>query len=122
MNFETLINEIISGKDICIEYSKINGKETIKINGEKIEPQPIKKEIEKYKSLIEKIDDCLFMDVCDEMANIFYLKNFEDLLAKDSYNDEEITVIEQCLDVFYKTLKKKATEKIEELNNLISQC
>lgn len=75
-----------------------------------------------YKELLNKIDDCLFVEVLDELREYnIDIKKFDELLDKEDRTEaEEILVsfyIEFTNDIIREHIEKKIQELVELLDN-----
>lgn len=121
-NMEEILNALLNGEIKSLEYSFIDGKETLKINGEEIkneEESKIQSLIKEYKENIELLDDCTFVEVIDETP--FDLKHFDTLLNKKSLTKEESKYVEEAIKHMNNSIHNKLEEKIKDLTELIKK-
>nr|DAM35180.1 MAG TPA: hypothetical protein [Bacteriophage sp.] len=121
-NMEEILNALLNGEVKSLEYSFIDGKETLKINGEEIkneEESKIQSLIKEYKENIELLDDCTFVEVLDETP--FDLKHFDTLLNKKSLTKEESAYVEEAIKHMNNSIHNKLEEKIKDLTELIKK-
>lgn len=120
-NIEEILNALLNGEIKSLEYSFIDGKETLKINGEEIkkEESKIQTLIKEYKENIELLDDCTFVEVLDETP--FDLKHFDTLLNKKSLTKEESKYVEEAIKYMNNSIHNKLEEKINNLTELIKK-
>lgn len=121
-NMEEILNALLNGEIKSLEYSFIDGKETLKINGEEIkneEESKIQSLIKEYKENIELLDDCTFVEVLDETP--FDLKHFDTLLNKKSLTKEESEYVEEAIKHMNNSIHNKLKEKIKDLTELIKK-
>lgn len=121
-NMEEILNALLNGEIKSLEYSFIDGKETLKINGEEIkneEESKIQSLIKEYKENIELLDDCTFVEVLDETP--FDLKHFDTLLNKKSLTKEESEYVEEAIKHMNNSIRNKLEEKIKDLTELIKK-
>lgn len=121
-NMEEILNALLNGEIKSLEYSFIDGKETLKINGEEIkneEESKIQSLIKEYKENIELLDDCTFVEVLDETP--FDLKHFDTLLNKKSLTKEESEYVEEAIKHMNNSIHNKLEEKIKDLTELIKK-
>ena len=121
-NMEEILNALLNGEIKSLEYSFIDGKETLKINGEEIkneEESKIQSLIKEYKENIELLDDCTFVEVLDETP--FDLKHFDTLLNKRSLTKEESEYVEEAIKHMNNSIHNKLEEKIKDLTELIKK-
>lgn len=121
-NMEEILNALLNGEIKSLEYSFIDGKETLKINGEEIkneEESKIQSFIKEYKENIELLDDCTFVEILDETP--FDLKHFDTLLNKKSLTKEESEYVEEAIKHMNNSIHNKLEEKIKDLTELIKK-
>lgn len=121
-NMEEILNALLNGEIKSLEYSFIDGKETLKINGKEIkneEESKIQSLIKEYKENIELLDDCTFVEVLDETP--FDLKHFDTLLNKKSLTKEESEYVEEAIKHMNNSIHNKLEEKIKDLTELIKK-
>lgn len=121
-NMEEILNALLNGEIKSLEYSFIDGKETLKINGEEIkneEESKIQSLIKEYKENIELLDDCTFVEVLDETP--FDLKHFDTLLNKKSLTKEESEYVKEAIKHMNNSIHNKLEEKIKDLTELIKK-
>lgn len=126
MDLTELINLLTHSDNISIEYSNIDGKESLKINGKEIENKEsfddseIKAKIEKYLKDIESIDDDLFVSVIESIKEI-NLGEFDDLCKQDSFTEEEAEIVNKDIDFMYNRIKEEIMSKVEQLADLYNK-
>ena len=119
MDLEKLIELILQNPDnICIEYSNINGEETLKVNGETLSDLT-KEEIEHYKNIIDSIDDCTFEEIVDELKDMIDLSEFSKML--DTYPNCDHNLLKGYINQSYTVIKDKIESRIEQLNEILNQ-
>ena len=121
-NMEEILNALLNGEIKSLEYSFIDGKETLKINGEEIKNEvesKIQSLIKEYKENIELLDDCTFVEVLDETP--FDLKHFDTLLNKKSLTKEESEYVEEAIKHMNNSIHNKLEKKIKDLTELIKK-
>lgn len=121
-NMEEILNALLNGEIKSLEYSFIDGKETLKINGEEIkneEESKIQSLIKEYKENIELLDDCTFVEVLDETP--LDLKHFDTLLNKKPLTKEESEYVEEAIKHMNNSIHNKLEKKIKDLTELIKK-
>ena len=121
-NMEEILNALLNGEIKSLEYSFIDGKETLKINGEEIkneEESKIQSLIKEYKENIELLDDCTFVEVLDEIP--LDLKHFDTLLNKKSLTKEESEYVDEAIKHMNNSIHNKLEKKIKDLTELIKK-
>lgn len=127
MDFEKLINFILNNpKNISIEYSNINGEEKLVINGEEIKEESfddskIKEEVKNYKDIVENLDDCLFLEIVEDMSEMVDVKTFDELLEQDSYTEDEAEIVSQMMNITKAVIYEHVVQKIQDLKEILEQ-
>lgn len=115
---EELNQEI--GDNPRIEVSEKDGYVSLKL-ANSIDDN-VKNKIANYKKNLDMLDDCIFIDVLDELATYHVnLKQFDELLNKEELSgSEEIYVL--CLINFTNSLiRQHILNKIKDLNELVDK-
>lgn len=82
----------------------------------------IKDKIANYKENLDILDDCIFVDVLDELTTYNVdLKQFDELLNKEELTESEETYISYLIDFTNSLIRQHIRNKIEDLNNLINR-
>lgn len=80
----------------------------------------IKEKIANYKRNLDLLDDCIFVDVLDELPTYnIDLKQFDELLNKEELTESEETYVSYLIDFTNSLIRQHITNKIEDLNELI---
>ena len=80
----------------------------------------IKKKIANYKRNLDLLDDCIFVDVLDELPTYnIDIKQFDELLNKEELTESEETYVSYLIDFTNSLIRQHITNKIEDLNELI---
>lgn len=108
----------LNKKDGVINISVTSNNENI---NETFDDSRIKEVIRKYKERIEELDDCLFVDVVEDMGKSFDIREFNCLLDKDSYTEEEALEIADKIDVSIDIIRKHLENKINKLVNVYNR-
>lgn len=128
--FEQIISLIEKDPlNITVEYSNNNGKESLIINGDEVklkeeetfDDSEIKNKISKYKEIVESLDDCMFFDILEDIKDSLDLNTFNELLEQPSYLEEEASILDNMIEYVYTVIHKHITNKIEDLEELLSQ-
>lgn len=128
--FEQIISLIEKDPlNITVEYSNNNGKESLIINGDEVklkeeetfDDSEIKTKISKYKEIVESLDDCMFFDVLEDIKDSLDLNTFNELLEQPSYLEEEASILDNMIEYVYTVIHKHITNKIEDLEEILSQ-
>lgn len=127
MDLEKLFNLICSSPNIKIVYTNINGEEKLLVNDEEVvneEPyddSEIKKMIAEYKENVDLLDDCLFLEIFEELGEDMCLKELDALLRQDSYTEEEADLVKGKIKYIYTCIKEHLYNKIDSLYELASR-
>lgn len=130
MNLETMLNNLFeviykNPENLSIEYSNVNGKESLKVNGEEylkdFDDSVIKTKIANYKKNIEALDDCLFVEAMEEIEDEYDLKEVDELFNQESYTQADANLIDDFIKMFNTTIHDKIIDKIDELSNLLEK-
>ena len=125
MNLEHIINYLMQNPDnVKIEYSCVNGQESLKINGKDIESleedDVFTKKVNHYIDIVDRLDDCSFMDVLDSIKEEIPLKEFSDSLSKKNLSLEEKALCMARIDFVTGHIREQLTKKIEDLQSIIA--
>lgn len=126
--FKLLFN---TPENICIEYSNIDGKESLKINGEDFTNTPkeeevyddtsIKEYISKYKDNIQALDDCTFVEVIEEVEDTIDIQTLDSLLNQDSFTKDDAELIHRQIQIINTVIHEKLVNKIQDLQELLDR-
>ena len=118
--FQDLLEEIKQefGDNSRIEVSEENGCFSFKLV-ETLDTN-IKDKIANYKRNLDLLDDCIFVDVLDELSiyNIS-LKQFDELLNKEKLTESEETYVSYLIDFTNSLIRQHILNKVKDLNELI---
>ena len=123
-NMEEILNALLNGEIKSLEYSFIDGKETLKINGEEIkneEESKIQSLIKEYKENIELLDDCTFVEVIEEVEDIIDIQTLDSLLNQDSFTKDDAELIHGQIQIINTVIHKKLVNKIQDLQELLDR-
>lgn len=118
--FQDILEEIKQefGDNSRIEVSEGNGCLSFKLV--KTPDTNIKNKIANYKRNLDLLDDCIFVDVLDELATYnVNLKQFDDLLNKEELTESEETYVSYLIDFTNSLIRQHILNKITDLNELI---
>ncbi len=106
------------GDNSRIEVSEENGCLSFKLV--KTLDTNIKDKIANYKRNLDLLDDCIFVDVLDELSTYnVNLKQFDDLLNKEKLTESEETYVSYLIDFTNSLIRQHILNKITDLNELI---
>lgn len=124
MNLEKLLELLFNNPDnISIEYSNINGKEKLLVNGEDLMNQgtsyddsEIKEKIANYKAKIEKLDDYIFEKVIDEAEKrCFNLHKMNKGLELNQYTLQDAQYANDVITLMTELVKEVIQNEIQKL-------
>ena len=80
----------------------------------------IKEKIANYKRNLDLLDDCIFVDVLDELPTYnIDIKQFDELLNKEELTESEEIYVSYLIDFTNSLIRQHIADKIEDLNELI---
>lgn len=118
--FQDILEEIKQefGDSSRIEVSEENGCFSFKLV--KTLNFNIKDKIADYKKNLDLLDDCIFVDMLDELTTYNVdLKQFDDLLNKEELTESEETYISYLIDFTNTLIRQYIFNKIKDLIELI---
>lgn len=135
MNLNDLLKMVLSNLDgLNIEYSYIDGQESLKVNGEEIctceknceckkyDDSELIRKIENHKKLLNSLDDCTFMDVTEilkeENVNLCALNNF---MEKEHYSKEDEIIAEKYISLVSDVIRDVISMKLDNLEYILTQ-
>lgn len=77
--------------------------------------------VEEYKELIEELDDCLFVEIVEDLSNKISIKEFDGLLNKEDLSKEEAFKLLNMIDVCKEYIAFHIENKIDNLRELYSR-
>lgn len=111
----------INGNTVVIDNSDDTVNITITSSNDSEIDDSVIEEISNYKQIIEELDDCLFMDVLDEMEEIIDIKRFNDLLEQEEFTNEEKEEVLEMINTSKGIIREHLQNKIEELVELFDK-
>lgn len=78
----------------------------------------VKSRVSEYKENIKKLDDDLFISVVEELETKLDLKEFNDLLELEEYDEDSLKVLLIYLELSSNIIKEKIEEKVNDLEEL----
>lgn len=127
MNLEKLLNALYENPtNISIQYTNIDGKESLTINGKEYNTNnELLEKIDTFRQNIKILPSNVFEDAIEIIAESIDLSTFSDLLEKDfeveELNEEEAQCIESHIKYINAVIKKVITEKAKELAELVNK-
>lgn len=115
---EELNQEI--GDNPRIEVSEKDGYVSLKL-ANSIDDN-VKNKIANYKKNLDMLDDCIFIDVLDELATYHVnLKQFDELLNKEELSESEEIYILYLINFTNSLIRQHILNKIKDLNELVDK-
>lgn len=125
MNLEKILELLTSNSDIRLEYSYIDGKETLKINGKDIndsyDDSPVKDYIKEYYENVKLLDNCTFVEVMKEVGEEIDMKSLEELMEQESFTKEEAEVIYESVGFINNSIREKLIDKMDKIEALLEK-
>lgn len=118
--FHDILEEINKGLEgnFRIEVSDEDGYFSLRLV--KTFESNIKEKIANYKRNLDLLDDCIFVDVLDELPTYnIDIKQFDELLNKEELTESEEIYVSYLIDFTNSLIRQHITNKIEDLNELI---
>ena len=121
-----LFNQILEdlkqefGNDSRIEVSEGDGYFSFKLV--KTLDKNIKNVIANYKRNLDLLDDCIFVNVLDELASYHVnLKQFDELLNKEELTESEEIYVAYLINFTNSLIRQHIINKIKDLNELLDK-
>lgn len=129
MDLEKFFELLLSNPDnIHLEYSNINGQESLRINGEEVidtpdeyDDTPIKEYIAKFKDNIQLLDDCTFVEVIDEIEHTIDIQSLDELISQESFTEDEAELIYGQLNFINTVIHEKLANKVQDMTELLDR-
>lgn len=82
----------------------------------------VKNKIANYKKNLDMLDDCIFIDVLDELATYHVnLKQFDELLNKEELSESEEIYVLYLINFTNSLIRQHILNKIKDLNELVDK-
>lgn len=115
---EELNQEI--GDNPRIEVSEKDGYVSLKL-ANSIDDN-VKNKIANYKKNLDMLDDCIFIDVLDELVTYHVnLKQFDELLNKEELSESEEIYVLYLINFTNSLIRQHILNKIKDLNELVDK-
>ena len=143
MDLEKFFKLLLSNpENIHLEYSNINGQESLRINGEELFGTPdkekeekeeekeekeiyddtaIKKYISNYKDNIQLLDDCTFVEVIEQVEDVIDIQVLDELLKQESFTQDEAELIYGQLNFINTVIHEKLANKVQDMIELLDR-
>lgn len=127
MNIETLLNNVLSiiyknPEHVKIEYSYKDGKESLLLNGEEqlkqFDDSRIKTIIKNYKTNLDLLDDCVFVEALESLENNIDFQQMDELISQENFTQAEANIVEDLINMVNRSIKEKLNQKINELEDI----
>ena len=109
--------------DLNIFYLSTGEKELFQINGVDIisKDNNIKKEINDFKSVIEDLDDCLFLEIVEDLESIIDIKTFDELLEQESLTEEEAEIVSHMISLSKTVINEHIQNRIVDYEDILER-
>ena len=67
---------------------------------------------------MDRLDDCLFLEVLDEIKDHLDLKTFNELTEQDSYSEEDAEIVKSMINFTNLVVHEHIVNKIQDLEEL----
>lgn len=106
-----------------ISTSNRNGNISITVESieQKFDDTEIKELVSNYKENIGKLDDCLFLDVLEEIKDHLDIKTFDELINQDSYSEEDAEIVKSMINFTNLVVHENIVNKIQDLEELLTK-
>ena len=104
-----------------VSGSNHNGKIEISIESTEFDDTQIKELVSNYKANIEELDDCLFVDILDELKEHLDIKTFDELINQDSYSREDAEIVKSMINFTNLVVHEHLVNKILDLEELLNK-
>lgn len=81
----------------------------------------IKELVSNYKRNIGKLDDCLFLEVLDEIKDHLDIKTFDELINQDSYSEEDAEIVKSMINFTNLVVHEYIVNKLQDLEELLNE-
>ena len=129
MDLEKFFELLFSNpNNVHLEYSNINGQESLRINGEEVintpdeyDDTPIKEYITKFKDNIQLLDDCTFVEVIEQVENVIDIQALDELLSQESFTQDEAELIYEQLNFINTVIHERLVSKVQDMVELLDR-
>ena len=143
MDLKKFFEQLFSNpNNVHLEYSNINGQESLRINGEELFGTPDKEEEEKeeekeekevyddtaikeyisnYKDNIQLLDDCTFVEVIEQVENVIDIQALDELLSQESFTQDEAELIYEQLNFINTVIHERLVSKVQDMVELLDR-
>lgn len=103
-----------------ISMSNNNGSINITIE-QTFDDTEIKELVLNYKRNMAKLDDCLFLEVLDEIKDHLDIKTFDELTNQDSYSEEDAEIVKSMISFTSLVVHEHIVNKLQDLEELLNE-
>lgn len=129
MDLEKFFELLFSNpNNVHLEYSNINGQESLRINGEEVintpdeyDDTPIKEYITKFRDNIQLLDDCTFVEVIEQVENVIDIQTLDELLSQESFTQDEAELIYEQLNFINTVIHERLVSKVQDMVELLDR-
>ena len=113
--------EEIGGYKISTSNQNGNISITVESVEQKFDDTEIKELVSNYKENIGKLDDCLFLDILEEIKDYLDIKTFDELTNQDSYSEEDAEIVKSMINFTNLVVHENIVNKIQDLEELLTK-
>lgn len=81
----------------------------------------IKELVSNYKRNIAELDDCIFLEVLDEIKDHLDIKTFDELTNQDSYSEEDAEIVKSMINFTNLVVHEHIVNKVQDLEELLTK-
>lgn len=125
INLLNIVSEMIpdgTEKEVEIGGTKVSLTKkdgSIKINTQtKFDDSSIKNLVKRYQTSIKELEDDMFVEISEELGKTLNLKEFDNLLNLENFNETQAAQVEEMIDVASTLTRNYLASKINNLVNL----
>lgn len=125
INLLNIVSEMIpdgTEKEVEIDGTKVSLTKkdgSIKINTQtKFDDSSIKNLVKRYQTSIKELEDDMFVEISEKLGKTLNLKEFDNLLNLESFNETQAEQVEEMIDVACTLTRDYLAGKINNLVNL----
>lgn len=125
INLLNIVSEMIpdgTEKEVEIGGTKVSLTKkdgSIKINTQtKFDDSSIKNLVKRYQTSIKELEDDMFVEISEKLGQTLNLKEFDNLLNLETFNETQAAQVEEMIDVASTLTRNYLASKINDLVNL----
>lgn len=81
----------------------------------------IKELVLNYKKNIARLDDCLFLEILEEIKDHLDMKTFDELINQSSYSEKDAEIVKSMIDFTNLVAHEHIVNKIQDLEELLNE-